>query len=146
MSTFIALTALSAISGLLYRLGGSDKTWHGKERDWGCAVCVVLGLWVVLHRFSVWYFPVFLLSWGALSTYWKGDAVDVKAVHWFLHGLGCGLACLPLVVLGVPLWLILTRAILLGGLMTWVSEASEDVFIEEFSRGGLLVATLSLFA
>ena len=126
----------------MYRWGGSDKTWHGKERDWGCSLATVLALWLLLG-WSWWYVAVFGLSWAALSTYWKRSG-DCKWYHWAMHGAGVGLACLPLYAIGVPLWRILFRAIFLAILMTVVSEASDDVWVEELSRGGLVVASLSL--
>ena len=150
------LVILALFSGWLYRRGGSDKTWHGKERDWGCSLLTLAALWlfskeatIVLNLRTVAVFSVvFLLSWGALSTYWKGDKPDCKYYHWFLHGLGVGLALLPLVFSGSEpyhlLYKILLRSFALGGIMMIVSEASDSVLVEELGRGAVVVATLPI--
>lgn len=85
----------------------------------------------------------FLLSWGALSTYWKKD-VDAVGWNWFLHGLGIGLAFLPFIYVGIPWEFICVRAFTLGLLMMMWSEINDNVVWEECGRGALIVLTLPI--
>lgn len=125
--------ALSLISGVCYHWGGSDKTWHGKERDIGCSACLIACLWL-FRGFSWIYLPVFGLSWSALSCYWKGKAVDMRWWNWALHGLGCGLATLPLLPY-IPINNLLCWVIFCTLAMTAVSEFSNNATFEEGMRG-----------
>ncbi len=133
--------ALSALSGRFYRMGGEDGSWHGKERDWGCSLCLIACLWL-FNGWSWLYFPTFLFSWLALSAYWKGKAVDMKWHHWAMHGAGCGLAALPLIWAGVTIQQIVYRAVFCCIAMTAVSEFSDDVEYEEFMRGAIFTSSV----
>ena len=138
---------LSFISGLLYHLGGgAEKGYNTKWRDWGCSLIALICLWLLKGlNFAFWwgYIAFFLLSWGALSTYWK-KGVDAKAINWFFHGFGCGLATIPFYWLGIHWWAILVRTVILGLTMMWWSENNDDVFWEEGGRGTLIILTLPI--
>jgi hypothetical protein len=127
-------------------MGGSD-TYNPKWRDWGCSLITVGILICILPVFTlkggISYFLTFLLSWGALSTYWKKGA-DCKWWNWFFHGLGVGLACLPLILIGVSTINIMLRSLVIATFMTIVSEASDNVWVEEFSRGALIVLSMPI--
>lgn len=92
------------------------------------------------------YLISFLLTWAALSSYWRwvNNTPDVESINWFLHGLGIGLAMLPFVWVGVSLWLILFRSILLGVSMMFWSDHNNNVVVEEMGRGALIVLTLPI--
>jgi len=117
------LLALSPISGIAGRLGGCGKQgqWYDfiaepKVRDVGCSALITLSV-AFYTGFSlslVWCYSVlFLLHWGALSTYWDWLFKGVDNL-WF-SGFMVGLALLP-VAFVVPgtWWMILLRAVFLG--------------------------------
>ena len=136
----LAVLCFSLLSGWLYRRGGSDKTWHGKERDWGVSLCTILCI-AAYKGWTWWYIPLFLTSWGALSTYWKKSG-DCKWYHWFAHGAGIGLAAFPLLWYGVSWQAIVTRTVFCAVAMTAVSEWSDRVEYEEFMRGFIATASV----
>lgn len=133
---------LALFSGLLYRLGGIGKPYPTKLRDCGCAACLVACLWLWGIKLTLLSgLLTFCLSWAALSSYWKGKATDMKWWNWALHGLGCGLAALPLVLTNIPLVNILCRVTFCAVTMTAVSEVSDSVWYEEFWRGFIVTAS-----
>lgn len=103
-----------------------------------------------MQRLGMWYsiagcfLLTFLLSWGALSAYWKGKETDMKWWNWFLHGLGIGLAFLPMALIGIGWVLILIRAVVLGITMSVWSELNDNVVWEEVGRGALIILTLPI--
>jgi hypothetical protein len=137
----LVVIILSILSGWLYRAGGIGKPYPTKLRDIGCSLCLIASLY--LFKGLQWaYLPVFALSWGALASYWKGKAVDMKWWNWGLHGLGCGLAALPVIFLGISWYQIGLRTLFCTVAMTAISEASKDVFVEEFGRGFIFCASV----
>lgn len=140
----ILILVASLISATLYRLGGIGKPFDTKYRDLGCPL-VFLGLFWGLQGFKLafwWvYLTVFLLTFGALTTYW--DKLFKKDNFWF-SGFMVGLAAFPLYWLGFPWYLILIRAILLGILWGyWCKIFSRD-WVEETFRGGTISLTVPL--
>ena len=156
MIKVLLLAILAYFSGWLYHRGGSDGTYHGKERDWGCSLCAVLSYSLFFKLPNNWIgmgicLVTFLLTWGALSTYHKylNKYFDKSTdnVHWFnwlAHGIGVGLATIPFVIIGSTMTLTWVRAVILGALMMVVSELSDDVWVEENGRGALIVLTTPL--
>lgn len=141
----------ACVSGILYRMGGSDK-FNPKWRDWGVATIQLLVLYVLLGNYNnflmyfvIPYFLAFLLSWGALSAYWK-TGEDMKWYHWFMHGFGIGLAFLPIMFLGYNCYLIILRAFILGATMMIWSENTTNVVKEEVGRGALIILTLPILS
>ena len=144
MNILIILIA-SVLSGILYHLGGIGKPWNTKWRDWGVPLVLLSAYFLLTHIF-VWYCYVasFLLTWLALSTYWKKDGVDAEGWNWFLHGLGIGLGMLPFLFVGMHWSVIVLRAFVLGvAMMVW-SQLIDNAATEEFGRGVLIVLTLPL--
>jgi len=141
----ILICLLSILSGVFYHLGGIGKPYPTKLRDWGCPACFIVCLYLTAGRFTLQvalcYLATFLLSWAALSTYYK-KGIDCKWQNWFFHGLGCGLAALPLIWVGVSTLDILSRSLFLVASMTLVSEFSESVWYEEFMRGFIFTASM----
>jgi hypothetical protein len=96
------------------------------------------------------YLACFILSWGALSTYhkwlnpiFKKPKTDCFWFNWLAHGMGIGLACLPLLTY-IPLINILCRVTVLGiTIMLW-SELNDNAVWEEVGRGVLIICTLPL--
>ena len=122
-------------SGIAYRLGGTSK--GTKWRDLGCPL-VLIGL-LLLNGYIkltvvnlIALFLTFGLSFGALTTYYDWlFGYD----NYYAHGLGCGLAGIPLIWAGVPLWLILTRTMVCTvGMGLWSKYTKNDV-VEEIGRG-----------
>ena len=142
---------MSILSGILYRLGGSAKkeNWldfarNSKTRDIGCSLLSLglVGSYLGLKTGFLWlYAIVFGLSWGFLSTYW--DFITSND-NFYLHGLGCGLAFIPLYWAGLSWWLIGIRAIILAVSMGLWSKAIGWDVAEEMGRGGILVLTLPI--
>lgn len=90
------------------------------------------------------YFISFLLTWAALSTYMKKKGTDTQWWNWVLHGFGIGMGMLPMVFIGISIWLIIFRAIVLGlWIMLW-SEINNNAVWEECGRGALIVLTLPI--
>jgi len=138
---------LSIISGILYRFGGWKQTlW----RDIGVPIVALVALWLLDYRSSYWmaHLCFFGLMWGALSTYW--DRL-FKKDNFFIHGFMIGIALLPFCFFGMSLWLLLTRAMVLGLGMGLVNKyvnkwaLSHSDIIEEFFRGVIIIATLIIF-
>ena len=133
---------LSILSGILYRIGGTNKgtLW----RDIGCSLVTLIALWLLLgFILSYWwaYLLTFGLSWGALASYW---GLDEKKWGYWAHGLGISLAILPIVWitrhwLGFVLWTI----VLTTFITIWSELVSKDV-IEEKGRGFAIIATMPL--
>ena len=82
------------------------------------------------------YVISFLLTWGALSTYWN--------FRWFWHGFGIGMGMIPFAFVGIHWWAILLRAVVLGILIKWWSDREDNAVKEEFGRGALMVLTLPI--
>lgn len=96
------------------------------------------------------YFGSFILSWIALSTYHKWlnkffgkPDTDAFWFNWIAHGLGIGLAVLPFVAVGISVWMILCRAVVLGILMMLWSDSQKNT-VAELGRGALIIATIPL--
>lgn len=125
-------------SAWLYRAGGKGKPHNTKYRDIGCPL-VLLGLVIVFFglKMTFWwaYVLTFGLSWGALTTYWD---FLFGYDNFYMHGLGCGLAALPLCMV-IPWWIVLLRAInCMVGMGLWSKFISNDVK-EESGKGVLFI-------
>jgi hypothetical protein len=114
---------------------------HPKTRDWGCPLCLLGYQWLtndVSFNNTGWvipYFLTFLLSWAALSTYWDFTGKD----SFFLHGLGCGLAGIPLIWAGVPIELIVLRILICSlGMGLWSKYVTVDA-PQEMGRGAIFI-------
>lgn len=86
-----------------------------------------------------WYLYIifYALSGGALSTYW--DWLFGGKDNFYLHGLGCGLAAIPLFWAGIPWEAILIRTIICAvGMGLWSMWVDID-YKEEMGRGALFV-------
>ena len=147
----IWLIILTALSGLLYRLGGYGRPFNTKYRDIGCAVCVVLAMMIYIP-FHWTMLVCGVLLFGSLTTYW--DKVNLLLPvadkgreywwNWALTGLGYGLAMLPYAVYSGGwngFWL---RALFLSVSVCLVSVLSGDDDVEEVLRGVLIVASVPI--
>jgi len=130
---------LSLISAVLYRAGGmsqDEPSWipkwmrHSWVRDWLCPACTLTPLFI-LH--PSWLFILaYVALGGALSTYW--DWLFGFDNYWF-SGFMCGIAAFMLIWCGYVWWILLIRAILIALLWGIICTISEDVNVEEYSRG-----------
>jgi len=116
---------LIILCGVLGRMGGSGN-YPRWTRIWLCPLTVILSLWL-LAGFHYIYIPIYLLTALSLSTYW--DWLFGFDNLWF-SGFMCGLAFLPLMFMGVPLWIVLSRSIILallwGSLNKYLPSAGID--------------------
>jgi FtsH-binding integral membrane protein len=101
---------------------------------------VLLGLVIALFglKMAFWwaYAICFGLSWAVLTTYWD---FLFKYDNFYAHGLGCGLAGIPLIWVGVPLHYILIRIVICSvGMGLWSKWIGNDVS-EEMGRGVLFI-------
>jgi hypothetical protein len=153
MMRVLILLVLSFISGLLYRFGGSEKRgdkWdflrRSITRDLGCSLLITLGINVWLG-WMVWWASIihFGLLWGALSTYWDWLNKERKVWWtWLITGAFYGLACLPFLWDGLPIFSLLLRVVVLGvSTMAWRLVWKWDI-AEEFGVGVLLGLTIFL--
>lgn len=137
----ISVSIASIISGVLYRLGGSQY-YHTLWRDIGCSLIstILIGYLVSWHWTLI---LVFGMTWGALTTYWK---VGPKAYwfNWIFTGLGYSLAVLPFCIAeGHWIGFGIRTVVLSLTTMIW-SELNGNAILEEFGRGFLLSATIPL--
>jgi FtsH-binding integral membrane protein len=127
----------SILSGILYRLGGWEKG-NKLFRRLGCPLVALLTLWLLVGvSFRLWWvYLLFVgLSYGALTTYWDFTGSD----NFYLHGLGVGLAGIPLIWCGVPLHYILIRIVICSvGMGLWSKWIGNDI-AEESGRGVLFI-------
>lgn len=147
---WIWLVILSAISGILYRLGGWIQT---KIRDFGCALITLLsyfifGLWCKNQLVNIIaYLLCFGALFGALTTYWD---FLFGYDNFYMHGFMIGIASFPLIAIGVVWWDILIRAVVLGLSMGLINKYvnkwgwKHSDWIEECSRGCLIILTIPI--
>ncbi len=133
----IVLGIACVLSGILYRMGGSDK-YDTKWRDAGCPLVFLAAVWLLDGiSFSYWwtYLLFFGASWGMLTTYWdKLFGYD----NYYVHGLGCGLAGLFLIPV-IPWWILVARIVICSvGMGLWSNSTTYDVK-EEVGRGVLFI-------
>ena len=139
---WLIVTILSAI---LYRMGGA-KGYNTKFRDLGCPLANLILLWYLglsgafLLKIGL-FLGVFLLMFGALTTYW--DSLFGYDNFWF-HGFMIALACFPLYWLGVQWWIIIIRCVVLAIGMGWWSKIIGNDVMEELGRGALITLTLPI--
>jgi len=137
----------SIMSGLAYRAGGSDKFPKWVRRI-GCSLCFValMGLYgaFVSIATSLAIVLSMLMLYGCLTTYWKGEAIDVMWFHWIMTGFMYGFAAIPYAwVTGkwLGFWI---RCVVLALFTVIWSEYNTDVVKEEVGRGSMLIATMPL--
>ena len=138
------ILGLSILSSVLYRLGGIGKPFNTKYRDIGCPL-VFLGLVAALFglKWHFWwaYLLTFGLSWSALTTYWDWFWLaggNTGEDNFYFHGLGCGLAAIPLCWV-IPWYFVVARIIICTiGMGLWSKWIGKDWF-EEGGRGFLFI-------
>lgn len=137
----VATIALSALGGILYRMGGSDH-FNTKTRDLGVPA-VGIGLLWILGGWNWWLILCFGLYFGSMTTYWKNKP-DAVWWNWLLVGLGFSLAFVPYAIATghwMGFWL---RLVLLPvSIMLW-SEKNGNAVWEEFGRGFATTSSIPL--
>ena len=136
----IKILIASIISGILYRLGGTSR--GTKWRDFGCPTVALVALWLLVgFKSSYWwaYLLFFGFSFASLTTYWDFIPFNKGEDNHFMHGFFCGLAGIPLIWVGIPLWIILARLTLctlgMGLWSKWIGNA----VVEETGRCVLFI-------
>jgi hypothetical protein len=160
MKCFLTLVFI-VLSGLFYRFGGIGK----EEQSWipmflrkSCLRDWILPLFSLGVLFTWWkpeywqYYllaiPSYLLNGFALSTYWGflnkflgKDKKDKFWWNWLLHGFFIGFSFFPFYWAGLTWYSIVLNSIISGGLMMWISERTNKVWIEECGRGVITTIT-----
>ena len=145
----IIVLICAAVSGTLYRIGGSG-IFKGSiaVRRYGCQIPALTAFWFLGLHTGVWYkvLGVYLLTYGAmagaLSTYWQMFTPkngDINSACWAMTGFMYGMASIGFIFLGVPWWTIILRSGVMGALVMAWSDHIDDATIEEFGRGVLFV-------
>ncbi len=149
ISKIVYTVVASVGSAILYRLGGMTG-FNTKLRDLGCATVGFLVMFLVFGFNCQWYTHLisFLLLFGALTTYW--DKI-FKYDNFYFHGFMIAFAYLPYAI-ELGLWLpfvirCLVCAVAMGGINYIVNKDAWNYrdWIEELSRGFILVITLIMF-
>lgn len=127
----------SVLCGVLYRLGGRGVPYNTKCRDFGVPI-VLVSLLGYNFGWSYLLIPLFLLSFGSMTTYWKRGA-DCEFAHWLCT---CFFYTLPFVI-----YFLITKQVtehllwcsilvpILGAV--WSEFINKDTW-EEFGRGFIL--------
>ena len=149
------LLLISILAGTLYRFGGWGLEgfikfpklpywlFNTKARDFGIPLCMLLYMLVVgAWHDSLWI--CFFLVFGAQTTYFKKKGTSVKWWNWMLVGLAFGVSMLPYAIATGCMIGFYRRTFLLILLTVAICEASENDFIEEFSRGFIQIYSLGL--
>jgi hypothetical protein len=133
----IIIIALAIASGILYRMGGSGN-YSRLCRVLGCpALFIVSYLLISGVKACPWWslLLTFGLSAGAISAYW---GLDEKKWGYWAHGLGLGIAALPIAIAtGDYLSFSLRLAFITAGICVWSQLTKWDV-LEETGRGFIL--------
>lgn len=139
---YILTAMIAPISGVLYRMGGSDN-FNTKWRDIGVSICVVACL-SLLGFFHWVLLIVFGLQFGSLTTYFKKKGSEARYWNWAIVGLSDGLTMAPIaVVYGNWLGFGIRTAVCALLTSTWSSLIGNAV-LEENGRGWIRVITLPL--
>ena len=147
MNDVLIVVAISVLSGILYRMGGSGR-YNTKARDIGCAVCnaISLGLLCGWHWSLI---PCTLMAFGAYTTYWDFvnkwfNVKDPDSEYWWnwaLHGFFLSLAYLWFLLLTNYLPGFIIRTLLTTvGVALWSQLIGKDVW-EERGRGFIINIT-----
>ena len=144
----LILLLLSVLSGIFYRMGGSDK-FNTKWRDIGVMLCAML----VLISFGGFVYNVKTiaglvatagLTFASLTTYFKRKDTDAYWFNWALVGLAFGLSALPF-AFATQYWLgFILRTVFLSVTVCVWSEIQGNVVIEEVGRGVLFTASMPI--
>ena len=140
----LGVLILSFLSGVLGRMGGSDK-YPKLWRRLGCSLMVIIALWLLTgFNLSYWwlYLIIIGLHYAAFMGYW--DWLFGFDNLWF-SGFMTGMAFFPLIFIDIGWWIILLRAILLAviwgclnkylpqkGFLVWRRDVAEE-FLRYFS-------------
>ncbi len=140
----LAIPALSILTAVLYRMGGSDK-YPKSVRRFGCPIPVLLSLYIAGIQSPWWaYLISYFALYGTLTTYhdYLTKNGSENWLCWLVTGIFYGLAFLPFLVV----WpMVLIRAGVLGVLTMIWSEVNDNPVWEECGRGFLLCITVLFF-
>ena len=139
--TWVPIIIISAISGYLYRRGGTSAgtLW----RDLGVPACMVAVMTLLggLHWSLILCFG---LLFASCTTYFKKKGSDACWWNWLLVGLAFSISMLPW-AWATGHWLGFgVRTVVCTALITLWSEFMGWDVAEEFGRGFIIVATLLL--
>lgn len=150
----LALISLSIVSGILYRMGGSDD-YSTKFRDFGVPSICATTFFLITNAFNtsfIWHYLIFwLLCFGSLTTYFKKEGVPAKWWNWMFCGIAWGLAAIPLAFV-TKSWIGFAYRLILLTIWTpiWCIKFNkplwkfQSVVVNEFGRGLFINASIPL--
>ena len=137
MDILLLTLLFSAVSAVLYRLGGIGKPFNTKVRDFGAPIVALIQLHIMgIHLPILYQIISFFAMFGALTTYCKiGKQTDVYWYNWLLTGLLYSVSCI-LVPVYTHQWLaFMFRSIfLITATCLWSIFINNDT-LEESGRG-----------
>lgn len=133
----------SVIAGALYRMGGYGPPFNTKFRDCGIPSCVAGLLWI-LGFHSWWLVPVWLMVFGAQTTYFKKKGTDAKWYNWTFVGLAFSLSTIIIPIVTGHWMGFLYRSIIVTAFTPIWSELIGWDDLEEGGRGIIQLATVPL--
>ena len=142
MWNILLILCASLICAVLYRMGGSGN-YPRQTRIIGVPfITYLLSFFLGVHSF--WLFLAFVLTIGAISTYWDFLwAKERNFDNFWLHGWFIGLAAFPVALSTGHWWLFFIRCILLAVFMgIWSHWIWKWDIAEETGRGFIVPATI----
>ena len=136
------------LCAILYKMGGYGKPFASWQRDWLIPI-VVLGTILFFRQPIVWWgWLLYILTIPptgfALTTYWDEVPFNKGVDNFYMHGFFVGLGAFPLMFVGFHWWMILIRAIVMGGAMGLLCKKFSNVWVEECGRGAIIALTIPL--
>ena len=139
----IAWVLASVIGAILYRMGGADKPYNTKCRDFGCPTVAVI-LMTILIGWHWVYIACFGLFFAALTTYWKKKGTNGTIWTWSLTGFAYAVSWLPYTILSGH-WLGFSiRVVIVTGMVLFDMYQVKNAVWSECARGAICIATLPL--
>lgn len=146
------IVLISVLSGILYRIGGSNLNLplKTKFRDWGCALLSCFAMYLIGVPYTWYlYLTYFILMWGSLSTYWdKWGTDDVEWYEWALTGFIYGMTAIVFFQY-IPIHQIILRSLLLAILIPLSNKFQFKILTDktdgvEVFRGIVIILTMLL--
>jgi len=139
----ISLILLSALSAILYRLGGWGHGFNTKVRDMGVPTCMILYMSLAGH----WHWILIVcwgLMFGAQTTYFKKKGSDAKWFNWLFVGLAFSFSMAPYLFISGNITGFVLRCVIVTVFTVAWSEFIGKAWIEESGRGFIQIIALPL--
>lgn len=133
----------SILSAAFYSMGGLGKPFQRWMRP--AFISIIVGFLTTL--WGGWNWTIILscgLLYASLTTYFKPDSSNGKWYHWAMCGVAVSLAMIPYVIYSGNWMGFFYRLIITTLLTTLSSEFIGTDYLEEGSRGYVIVGSLPL--